>query len=245
MALLFYTTNYLLIIVKKNSNLRGVKIILSAFAVLIGITALSQQPVISISTDLSALSSFKKDQRFLTFGQTLMVNVNFTPKDGAYLWYGYCAPGKFHKDFEATAKLPATTPQTLDFTSYSQISLRHLSIGWKHYLVGAFNSEVSWNLYFAAGFGLGGGRVTNNFSIANDTANYNFPSNPVNGNGKFKRLTFDAALGYEIPLGMSIYLYSDARVWIPASDYPSKYLFVNDNAPFIGTFNLGLRILFD
>jgi len=225
--------------------LQAIKTILFAFSVLITVTALSQQPVISIGTDLAVLGSFKKDQRFLTFGQTLMFNVNFTQKDGAYVWYGYCAPGKFHKDLEATAKLPATTPQTLDFTSYSQISLRHLSIGWKHYLVGAFNSEYSWNLYFAAGFGFVGGRVTNNFSIAADTANYNFPSNPVNGNGKFKRLTFDAALGYEIPLGMSIYLYNDIRAWIPASDYPSKYLFVNDNAPFICTFNLGLRILFD
>lgn len=236
---------FVLIIANLNSILQIIKIILSAFAVLTGVAALSQQPEFSIATDLSMLSSFKKDQRFITFGQTLMVNIHFAPKDGAYVWYGYSAAGKFHNDFTATAKSPATNPQSLDFKSYSQISFRHLSIGWKHYLVGAYNAEYGWNLYFTAGFGLVGGTANNNFTIVTDTANYNFPPNPVKGKGKFKRLTFDAALGYEIPLGMAIYFYGEARAWIPASDYPSKYLFINDHAPFIGTANLGLRILFD
>jgi len=209
------------------------------------VAVLAQQPRFSIATDMAGTVSFKKDQRFLVIGQTLIVHVHFTEKDGLYVWYGYSAPGKFHNDFVAIAKSPSTVPQSMDFKNYSQINFRHLSIGWKHYLIGAYNAETLWNLYFTAGFGLVGGRVTNTYTIPADTVNYIFPSNPVNGKGSFKRLTFDAALGFEIPLGMEIYLYGEARAWIPASDYPSKYLFVNDNAPFIGTGNLGLRILFD
>jgi hypothetical protein len=199
----------------------------------------------SIATDLSVLRSFKKEQQFNSGGQTIIFHFHITPKDGTYVWYGYSAPGKFKKNFEAIAKSPATIPQTLDFKSYSQISFHSLSIGWKHYLKGAYNSEGTWNLYFTAGFGLVGGKVTNTYTITKDTANYTFPLSPVDGKGKFKRLTLDVALGYEIPIGMAIYLYGEARAWIPASDYPSRYLFVNDNAPLIGTANLGLRIYFD
>ncbi|MGC4035370.1 MAG: hypothetical protein QM764_05360 [Chitinophagaceae bacterium] len=209
------------------------------------VTAIAQDVKFSIATDMTGAVSFKKDQRFIVIGQSLLVHFHFTGKDGAYVWYGYTAPGKFHNNFVATAKDISTNPQEMDFKSYSQISLRHLSIGWKHYLKGTYNSEESWSLYFTGGFGLVSGKATNSYTIVPDTLNYNFPSNPVNGEGKFKRLTFDAALGFEIPIGMEIYLYGEARAWIPASDYPSKYLFVNDNAPFIGTANLGLRILFD
>ncbi len=198
-----------------------------------------------MATDVAATVSFKKDQRFLVIGETILVHFHVTEKEGAYLWYGYSAPGKFHNDFVATAKSPGTTPQEMDFKNYSQIRFRHFSLGWKHYLVGAYNSETSPNLYFTAGFGLVGGRVTNTYTIIKDTINYDFPANPVDGKGSFKRLTFDAALGFEIPIGMEIYLYGEARAWIPASDYPSKYLFINDNAPFIGTANVGLRILFN
>jgi hypothetical protein len=235
----------LLIIAKKNSVRQIIKIILSAIAIFCWGAALTQQAQFSIATDISATCSFKKDQRFIAIGQTIIMHIHLAPKEGAYLWYGYSAPGRFHNNFVATAKSPVTTPQEMDFKNYSAISFRHLSIGWKHYLVGAYNSDVQWNLYFTAGFGLVGGRVANRYTITQDTANYNFPANPAEGSGKFKRLTFDVALGYEIPIGMEIYLYGEARAWIPASDYPSKYLFINDNAPFIGTANLGLRVLFD
>src|SRR3982751_3362543 len=100
------------------------------------VDVLAQQPRFSIATDMAGTVSFKKDQRFLVIGQTLIVNVHFTEKDGPYVWYSYSAPGKFHNDFVATAKSPSTAPQSMDFKNYSQISFRHLSIGWKHYLTG-------------------------------------------------------------------------------------------------------------
>jgi len=229
----------------RNKSLISKKTILAVVFLHGCIAAFSQQPKFSIATDMAATVSFKKDQRFLVIGQTIIGHLHFAEKDGAYVWYGYTAPGRFHNDFIATAKSPTTVPQQMDFKNYTQLSLRHLSIGWKHYLTGAYNAESSGNLYFTAGFGLVGGRVTNTYTITADTLNYSFPGNPVSGTGRFKRLTFDAALGFEIPLGMEIYLYGEARAWIPASDYPSKYLFINDNAPYIGTGNLGLRILFD
>ena len=230
---------------RRIETLRQLKTILTYLFASGYIITAAQQTKFSIATDMSGTVSFKKDQRFIAIGQTLVAHIHFTGKEGAYLWYGYCAPGKFHNDFIAIAKSASTIPQAQDFKNYSQIGLRHLSVGWKHYLKGAYNSEESWSFYFTAGFGLVSGRVTNTYTITQDTANYDFPLNPASGKGKFKRLTFDAAVGYEIPIGMEIYLYGEARAWIPASDYPSKYLFINDNAPFIGTANLGLRILFD
>jgi hypothetical protein len=39
-------------------------------------------------------------------------------------------------------------------------------------------------------------------------------------------------------------LYASGKLWIPTSDYPSKYLFVNDDAPLVGMLGVGIRILF-
>jgi hypothetical protein len=67
----------------------------------------------------------------------------------------------------------------------------------------------------------------------------------LSGESGFKRLTVDLAAGWEFPLNNGINIYSELKAWIPASDYPSKYLLVNDNAPLILSFNFGLRIYFD
>lgn len=120
---------------------------------------------------------------------------------------------------------------------------KHLSFGWKHFLKGSFDNEDSWNLYGYAGFGLMMGRVTNSFSAIIDTANYSVPVNK--GKANFKRLTCDLGLGWEVLLGSGIYFYNEARVEIPTTDYPSPYLFVNENAPLMASVNFGLRILFD
>jgi len=66
----------------------------------------------------------------------------------------------------------------------------------------------------------------------------------VNGSGHFKRLTLDVGLGWEVPLSGDIFIYSQAKAWIPTTEYPSRYLFVNNNAPFAAMISAGLRILF-
>ncbi len=119
---------------------------------------------------------------------------------------------------------------------------KQISLGWKKYLKGSIDAEEKWNLYSTLGFGLVLGWVNNTQTVSIDTTLYN---NPVrSGKANFKRLTIDAGLGAEFPLGADIFLYSEGRVWIPTTDYPSKYLFINEGAPLIGMFNIGLRVLF-
>ena len=66
----------------------------------------------------------------------------------------------------------------------------------------------------------------------------------LDGKANFKRLTVDLGLGWEKPLGADFYFYAEGRVWIPASDYPSKHIFINNNAPVAAMVNIGLRLLF-
>ena len=64
------------------------------------------------------------------------------------------------------------------------------------------------------------------------------------GSEHFKRLTLDVSLGAEILLGAGIYLYTDVRTWIAASDYPSPYLY-NNKMPRTGMVNGGIRVLLE
>ena len=199
---------------------------------------------ISGSTDLMILRSFKNDQRFWAVGQNIIVDWDFTSKGGAYASLSYSSYGKFTNELSATAKAATTSPQQISFDNNAQIRFEQISLGFKHYFVGSTDAEVNWNLYTITGFGLMFGRVTNDYSTSIDTSLYNAPQQPVNGKGHFKRLTLDLGVGWEIPLSADFYLYASGKVWIPTSDYPSKYLFVNDNAPLIAMFGIGVRILF-
>jgi hypothetical protein len=199
---------------------------------------------ISIATDFSVLRNFKKEQRFWSIGQAVQGHFHLTLRDEAYAIFTYYTTGKFSNRLVAKAKSTGTNPQQFNFFSNAQMRLRHFSIGWKRYLKGAYNSD-GWNLYGFAGFGLLGGKIINTYDRLIDTALYNTPSNPIMGSGLFKRLTLDLAGGWEIYVGGDIYLYMEGRAWIPASDYPSEYLLINDRAPLIATLHFGLRILFD
>ena len=205
--------------------------------------AFSQQPKLSISNDLGLQHSFKKEQRYWAGGHTIHLHLHFTPKEGAYSWISYYSVGKFSNDIMASAKLPATSPQQINYVNKAEMRFKQFSLGWKHYLKGAFNSEDKWNLYGYAGFGLMLGRVLNNHSLTIDTSLYNVPVR--SGKANFKRLTLDLGLGWEVPLSSDIFFYNEARVWIPTTDYPSNYLLVNKNAPLVASLNFGIRILFD
>jgi hypothetical protein len=229
---------------RRINRLQKGKTILLFISLLIAVGSFCQTQI-SIATDITALHSLKKDQRFWAFGQTIQAQFHFTPKDGAYVWYSYYSPGRFKNNLNAIAKSNSTNPQAIAFISHAEIDLKEFSIGWRHYLKGAYDDDGTWNLYYLAGFGIEGGKVTNTYSATIDTSLYQPPSNPVSGIGKFSRLTFDLGLGYEIPIGMSIYLYGEGRILIPTTEYPSQYLLVNNSAPLAGTLSIGLRILFD
>jgi len=173
-----------------------------------------------------------------------MADWHFTTKGGAYASLSYSSYGNFTNQLSATAKDSTTSPQLISFDNHAQIRFQQVSLGFKHYFVGTTDAEIKFNLYTITGLGLIFGRVTNKYSTSIDTSLYNAPVQPVNGSGHFKRLTLDLGLGWEVPLGSDVFLYMTGKVWIPTSDYPSKYLFVNDNAPLVGMIGLGIRILF-
>lgn len=212
------------------------------FSVFIFTEAFSQQVQFSLATDLSILRSFKKDQRFWAIGQTVSAHFHFTPKDGAYAFLSYYTNGKFTNTLFATAKSPGTIPQRVRYDNKAELSVKHISLGWKRYVKGARDTETNFNLYGYAGFGLMLGGILNTHSTPVDTAAYVVPV--LNGKANFKRLTLDLGLGIEFPLGGDVYIYMEGRALVPTTDYPSQHLFVNRNAPFTAAVNTGLRILF-
>lgn len=123
--------------------------------------------------------------------------------------------------------------------------LRQFSLGIKRYFFGSAEKLEKFNLYGAAGFGLISGSATNNFSAAVDTSLYLVQDNILNGSGDFKRLTFDIAAGWELPVGYEIFVFSEARIHLPTTSYPNGYLLKNKNAPLPGTINFGIRVLFN
>ncbi len=218
------------------------KIFFSATLVFTSFAAFSQKPQFSLATDVSLIHNFKKGQRYWAVGQTVSGQFHFTPKETLYVWLAYSSNGKFTNELTAFAKDTATIPQQVNYKNHAKLRFNHFSIGWKHYLKGSYNAEENWNLYGYAGFGLLSGIIENNQTAVIDSASYNI--SVLSGKGKFKRLTLDLGLGYEAPVGGDIFFYAEGRVFVPTTDYPSKYLFENDNAPFSGSFNLGFRILF-
>ncbi|MEI9946951.1 MAG: hypothetical protein WDN26_22365 [Chitinophagaceae bacterium] len=54
----------------------------------------------------------------------------------------------------------------------------------------------------------------------------------------------DLALGYEKQLGGDVFFYGEGRVLIPTTNYPSNYLFINNDAPFTVSANLGIQDTF-
>ena len=206
-------------------------------------TAFAQLPVFSVATDLGLQRSFKKEQRYWAVGHTVHTHFNFTPREGLYLWISYYSNGKFSNDLTATAKSSSINPQQKNYVNNATMRFKHFSVGWRHYLKGTYDIDGTWSLYAYSGFGLLMGRVDNTHSIAIDTSLYNVTV--LKGKANFKRLTFDIGLGWEVPIGGSVYFYNEVRLWIPTTDYPSDHIFINENAPLVGSLNFGIRILFD
>jgi hypothetical protein len=199
-------------------------------------------PRFSVSTDIGVLKSFKAEQKFIAFGHTVQSHFHIAEKDGIYFWFSYYSGGKFHNSVVADAKPPGTVPVQINYRSDSKLSFKQFSLGWRHYLHGNAEMEKGWNLYGFAGFGLIYGSVNNSLTPRVDTNLYYLPVRE--GEGKFKRLSLDLGVGYEKPLGADFFWYAELRSWIPTSGYPSRFLFINKNAPLVGQFNSGIRVLF-
>ena len=199
----------------------------------------------SLATDISLLHNFDGTQKFTVVGQTLIPQWHFDKKSTVYAWFSYHANAKYKTTLTAVARSPGTQPQSFSFTNESIMRLRQISIGYKRYFIGSFENLEGFNAYIAGGLGLMAGTASNSFSTYIDTALYAVQSNVVHGTGDFKRLTFDITGGIEFPVAYEIFVYSEVRMHIPTTDYPSKYLMKSSNAPFVGTINLGIRISFN
>lgn len=203
----------------------------------------SQYTQFSLASDFSIQRSIREGQKYWAFGQTIISQFNFSPKDAAYVSICFYTNGKFTNNVEATAKSPLTLPQNIAYSSKSTLGFKQVSMGWKHYLVGECDGESKLNVYTVFGLGLLLGVVTNEQSPFIDSSQYNLPVLP--GKANFKRLTYDLSLGVEKPIGGDVYFYVEGKIMIPSTDYPSDHLLVNHNAPLTVCLNLGFRILFD
>lgn len=233
----------MLIIAHNKSKFLLQRIIICVLGTVLSLSAFNQERF-SLATDFSLLRNFKSTQRFWAAGQTVQADFHFSPQNALYVFVSFYTPGKFHNQLTAVAKSSITQPQQLSFTSNAQVTFRTFSAGWKKYFKGNAYAEKNINLYGYAGFGLLLAKAQNSFVPLPDTATYDLPEHPVNGSGRFQRLTIDVAAGAEYPLGGDIFLYLEGRTWILTSDYPTRYLLANEQSPVVGTANLGVRILF-
>jgi opacity protein-like surface antigen len=215
------------------------------FFFLLSNSCLFAQVKFSAATDVSVMHNFDPQQKFTVIGQTVLPQWHLDKKNTVYAWLLYHANGKYENTLIATAKAPSTQPQTMSFTNQSTMRLRQISFGFKRYLVGSFDHLEKFNLYVAGGFGVMYGHASNTFSTNIDTALYTVQYNVAHGSGDFKRLTFDITGGAEFPVSYEIFIYSEIRMYIPTTDYPSSYLMNNSHAPFLGSINLGIRIIFN
>ena len=195
-----------------------------------------------MATDLAVQRNFKKEQHYWALGQTVHIHFHVTPTEGIYTWFSYYTNGNYKNFLQADAKSPSTTPLHINYVNRAQMRLKQFSLGYKKYLKGTADMEKSWGVYAYGGFGLLLGRIINAHTVALDTSLYNVPV--LAGKANFKRLTVDLGLGWEVPVGGDFYFYTEGKVWIPTTDYPSKYIFVNTNAPMVGMFQVGLRLLY-
>lgn len=206
-------------------------------------SAIAQQPLFSVATDLGLQRNIKKEQRYWAVGHTVHTHFHISKKEGLYAWIAYYSIGKFENNVTASAKSTTTMPQQFNYVNKAEMRFKHLSVGWKHYFKGDPHLEEGWNLYGYGGFGLLMGRVINTHSPSVDTSMYD-PA-VKSGRANFKRLTLDLGLGWETPIGSSVYFYNEGRLWVPTTDYPSGHIFVNRRAPLVASLNFGVRILFD
>jgi hypothetical protein len=214
------------------------RLLLAAFCLA---TVASAQSRFGLSTGLSLLRNLSPSQTFWTIGQTVSANLHFAPQQTAYASLDYYQERGFINNFTATAKLPATLPQTIPFNATGRLRYRQLSVGLKHYFRGAYDSR-SVSIYGLTGFGFLFARATNAVSVAVDTSAYYSPV--IAGQGGIKRLTFDLGLGAEVHAGSFLYLVGSVRAWLPSSYHSSPLLHNSDRVPLSLMASAGVRFLF-
>ena len=196
----------------------------------------------SIATDLSLLRNFSDGQSFTVLGQTVQGQFHVSKKETFYAWIGYYEPGRVNGRYTTRAKQTTTAPAFKTFIVNSTWRFRELSLGWKHYFKSDYKDENKLSIYSLVGFGLLFNKINNVYNVKVDTALF-VPVQPFAGNTTDRKITFDLGVGGEFPFRGSIFLYADARTYIPASSFVSPYLH-NQNKMLPVMINVGLRVLF-
>jgi opacity protein-like surface antigen len=220
------------------------KVGLFALFIFAGGVAVQAQVGFSIATDASLLRNLTSGQKFTTLGQTITANFHINKKQTVYAGICYYVRGGYKNTLVAVEKDTTGGVTNLKYISNSKMGYQQISLGLKHYFAGGYDNEEGLNIYGTAGFGLLSGKAENVFDRVVDSARYKIPEQSIEGSGRFKRLTFDLSLGAETALAAGFFLYGELRTWLPASSYPSPYLY-NNNTPDVLLLNVGVRILFE
>lgn len=205
-------------------------------------TGFAQKPSFSLASNFSLLRNLTPREKFWARGQSVEVDMHFSPRQTGYFSVDYYTEGRFKNNFTATAKSITSSPQSFPFVATGFLRYRQLSLGLKHYFKGDYNAEEGINIYGTAGFGFLFARMRNEASPSFDTTQY-APSIVI-GQGTVKRLSFDAGLGIEAHFRGPAYPFFTLRTWLPASYHPSGYLHNSNKVPFALMAGLGLRVLF-
>jgi hypothetical protein len=91
----------------------------------------------SVGTDGMVMRNVDGRYAFYTFGQTIKTEYHGWQKINPFVSFGYYSPARYLRLFDATAKSPATNPQTSQFRVRTTLRLRHFTIGAKYYLRGS------------------------------------------------------------------------------------------------------------
>src|SRR5688572_18501647 len=105
------------------------------------------------------MRGLKKEQQFWAIGQTITSHFHLSPQNGIYVFFNYHINGRFQNSVNAAAKSPATTPQFIPYKNRANLTLPHLSAGWKRYLSGCFSRDTKGSLYGYGGLGLMMGKI--------------------------------------------------------------------------------------
>lgn len=203
--------------------------------------SLRAQENVSIGTGISVLRNFSPQQKFWAVGHTLQVAVHFSERQSAYAWMEYYTDGTFRNNFTAVAKSSSVNPQQQRLVATGHLGYRHFSAGWKHYFRGGYQNQQALNIYGLGGFGFLFASVSNGLSPAVDTTLYAVGT--VSGEGTVRKLTFDLGIGGEQSLNQNMYVFADARTWLPASSNESRYLHSQQNLPLPFMLTAGIRVV--
>ncbi len=196
----------------------------------------------SISSDLSVMRQFGKQQSFWSLAQNVQLSYAFTRTESLYFSIGNATPHKEIGKYVTQAKVDTFYPKAIGYRATTSWTTRQFSAGLKHYFAGTHNSETGTNIYGIVGVGLMSVKLLTEYSIGIDTVHYQSIV-PYAGTKAVNRLSADLGVGIEAPLRGSFYWYAQAKTWIHAGTIPSNLLTQPNDKIVPVMLGAGIRVL--